>query len=63
MYAPSELRFERVVSRKRNPSDATLKVAMRQEEINVGEIKWNKINSAGDKNETLNNAKKILGIA
>lgn len=63
MYAPSELRFQRVVSRKRNPSDATLKVAMRQEEMKVGEVKWNKINSAGSREETLNDAKKILGIA
>jgi hypothetical protein len=62
MTAPCDVRFERVAKRLRNPSDATVKVAMRQEELDVGEVTWHKIDSSGPREETIIKARKFLGV-
>lgn len=62
MDAPLELRAERVASRKRNPSDVTNKVLMRQLDVDVGEVKWHKISSAGEREKTIEIARDVLGV-
>jgi len=62
MDAPLEVRAERVMKRERNPSDVkSMKVLMRQLDTDVGEITWNKINTAKDREETLADARAIIG--
>ncbi len=62
MEAPLEVMAERVETRKRNPSDATVKVLEQQIKKDVGSITWNRIDTSGERSETINKVRKILGV-
>jgi predicted kinase len=59
--APIEVRAERVMKRKRNPSDIKKrKVLEKQLTYDVGNITWNEIDSSGPREQTIQNALDIL---
>lgn len=59
--APLDVRAGRVAKRKRNPSDMkSLDALKKQLDIDVGEVRWHKIDSSRDRNETLQNVFDIL---
>lgn len=60
--APIDVRTERVIKRKRNPSDIKKrKVLEKQLTYDVGKITWNEIDSSGPRKQTVQNALDILG--
>lgn len=60
--APIDVRTERVMKRKRNPSDIKKrKVLEKQLTYDVGKITWNEIDSSGSREQTVQNALDILG--
>ena len=62
MFANKDAQAERVATRKRNPSDATVKVLERQFEKDVGEVTWHKIDTSGAKEQTVMAARQVLGV-
>ncbi|MGD9639474.1 MAG: AAA family ATPase [Alphaproteobacteria bacterium] len=62
MYANRDIQADRVATRQRNPSDATVKVLDRQFEKDVGEVTWNKIDTSGAKEQTVMTVRKILDV-
>jgi len=60
--APEGVRVERVASRTRNVSDATVDVARQQSGYDLGTLTWETIDSAGKKKATVTRALKVLKI-
>jgi len=60
--APEDVRVERVASRTRNVSDATVDVARQQSGYDLGKLTWVTVDSAGKKKATVAQALKVLKI-
>jgi aminoglycoside phosphotransferase family enzyme/predicted kinase len=58
--APSQIRFDRVATRRRDASDATREVAERQERMDLGPMEWPVIDASGAPEETLQRARRHL---
>ncbi|MBR4126863.1 MAG: AAA family ATPase [Alphaproteobacteria bacterium] len=59
--APLNIRIERVMKRKRNPSDVkTAEELKKQLDIDVGSITWDKIDTSGDRMTTLTQVRSLL---
>ena len=59
--APLEVRIERVMSRKRNPSDVKTADELRKQlDIDVGKVDWDKIDTSGDRMATLTRVRTLL---
>ena len=59
--APLDVRIERVMKRKRNPSDVkTAEELRKQLDKDVGVITWNKIDTSGDRMATLTQVRSLL---
>lgn len=59
--APLDVRIERVMKRKRNPSDVkTAEELKKQLDMDVGKITWNKIDTSGDRMATLTQVRSLL---
>ena len=59
--APLDVRIERVMKRKRNPSDVkTAEELKKQLDKDVGVITWNKIDTSGDRMATLTQVRSLL---
>ncbi len=59
--APLDVRAERVMSRKRNPSDVkTIEELKKQLDVDVGKISWNKVDTSGDRMATLTQVRSLL---
>ena len=59
--AQEEVRIGRIKSRKRNISDVTEMIAREQSNYELGEITWDRINSSGPKQETVDAARQVVG--
>lgn len=62
LEAAPEVMEQRIVSRKRNASDATASVLQRQLEYDLGEIGWTRVDTGRPKGESLRVARQLLGI-
>ncbi|MBO6520374.1 MAG: AAA family ATPase [Rhodospirillales bacterium] len=60
--APEAVRVERVATRKKNVSDATVDVAKQQSAYDLGDIGWARVDSSGKKKETVRQARALIGI-
>lgn len=60
--APPEVMRQRVASRRRNASDATVEVLERQLSYDLGEVTWRRVDSSGPRDETVARARAILGV-
>jgi len=60
--APEDVRVERVATRTRNVSDATVDVARQQSGYDLGALTWETVDSAGKKKATVAQAIKVLKI-
>ncbi len=58
--APLDVRLARIEGRKNNVSDATVDVAKMQEEYDLGEIGWLRVDSSGKKSATVEAARRLL---
>lgn len=61
LEAPPEVMAERITTRKRNPSDATVDVLKMQMDSDVGDISWEHIDSGGDRDATIAQGRKVVG--
>lgn len=59
--APLEVRLQRVATREANVSDAGAEVAARQETMDIGDLSWTVIDTAGGKRDTVAAALQALG--
>ncbi|MBF0394619.1 MAG: AAA family ATPase [Alphaproteobacteria bacterium] len=62
LEAAPEVMEQRIVSRKRNASDATTSVLRQQLEYDLGEIGWSRVDTGRPKAESLRVARQVLGI-
>lgn len=53
---------QRIVSRRGNASDATPEVLRRQLDYDLGDITWTRVDSSGERRQTLADAQKALGL-
>lgn len=60
--APEAVRVERVATRKRNVSDATVDIARQQSTYDLGQNDWARVDSSGKKKETVRQARALLGV-
>ncbi|MBT3307145.1 MAG: AAA family ATPase [Alphaproteobacteria bacterium] len=61
LEAPPDVMARRVTERTRNVSDADAEIVKMQQAYNLGQIDWAKIDSAGDRDDTLRAGLKIIG--
>jgi uncharacterized protein len=61
LAASLETRLSRVATRSSDASDADTIVARRQEDFDLGRIKWTKVDASGTPEETLIRAEAMLG--
>jgi aminoglycoside phosphotransferase family enzyme/predicted kinase len=61
LIADPAIRLSRVTARKRDASDATLDVATRQENIDIGKLAWPTVDASGSSEQTLRLATECLG--
>ena len=53
LEAPPEVMAERIRTRTRNPSDATVEVLNMQQKSDLGEMRWTRIDSGGNRDKTV----------
>ena len=62
LEAPQEVMETRVSERQGNVSDATVEIVRLQQEYDLGEIRWHRINSAGPRDETIQEGRSALAL-
>jgi aminoglycoside phosphotransferase family enzyme/predicted kinase len=63
LQTPLDTRTDRVGARRRDASDADANVARAQEDYDLGDIKWVKVDASGTPEETLTRAEAIIAAA
>jgi predicted kinase len=61
MEAPPEVMEHRVIKRQRNVSDADAAVVRKQLHYDLGDISWQRLDSSGPRNQTLEKGLAIIG--
>lgn len=61
--ADRAIRVQRIASRKRDASDATVEVALAQENDDIGKLDWPLVDASGSPQETLARAARILKLS
>lgn len=62
LEAPPEVMAERVTKRKFNVSDATADIVRQQLDYDLGAIAWARIDSSGNRDDTITAGKRVLGV-
>lgn len=62
LEAPREVMEARVTERQHNVSDATVEIVRLQQDYDLGEILWHRIDSSGPRDATVNEGRTVLSL-